>query len=570
MGRGCKSVSIMVRRNNIYNTWYITKWLWYTAKKFRLQAGINIILGCSSVFLDFAFIWATKMAIDIATKQQSGTLQTAAFLLIGIMAFQILTGFFGKWVRAILGVYAQNTMQQRIFSQLLESDWTCLEKKHTGDMLNRLEKDVTEVVLVLTETIPSILAVSVRLVGGFLFLYAMDSFLACAIILILPFCILLSKIYVKKMRHLTRKIRHTDSIIQSVLQETLQHKIVIKTLEQTGFMAGRLGEVQSSLRRQVKRRTAFSSFSSTMLNIGFGSCYLIAFLWGSSQLYHGNITYGMMIAFVQLVGQIQSPFRDMTRFIPVLINSLTASERLIELEELPKEPQGIPVRMNGKAGICFNDVEFTYSDGHRSILSGFSHDFTPGSSTAILGETGSGKTTLIRLILGLITPDKGFVRIYDRNKAVACSSLTRCNIIYVPQGNSLFSGSIRDNLLLGNPKATEEEIKKALKIACAEFIFDLPEGIETRCKEMGVGFSEGQAQRIAIARALLRKGSILLLDEATSALDAKTERQLLSNLQEYVKDKTILFVTHREEVVNYCDQVVKINRISNPSQTSTH
>ena len=234
-----------------YKTWALLKWLWHTARSYRMQAGINAFLGCGSVFLDFAFIWATKMAIDIATQKQTGSLPTAAYFLIGIMLLQILVGFTNRWVKAILGVRAQNKMQQHIFGQLLNSDWVSLEQKHTGDMLNRLERDVTDVVSVITETLPSMLAVCVRLVGAFLFLYSMDSFLACAVILILPFFILLSKVYVRKMRGLTRGIRNTDSLIQSVLQETLQHKMVIKTLEQTGFMAKRL-DLRSEERRVGK------------------------------------------------------------------------------------------------------------------------------------------------------------------------------------------------------------------------------------------------------------------------------------------------------------------------------
>lgn len=550
----------MENNNRSYKTWQLLKWLWHTARSYRMQASINAVLGCSSVLLDFAFIWATKMAIDVATQKQAGTLETAAIFLIGIMLLQILVGFTNRWVRAILGVRAQNKMQQHIFGQLLNSDWSSLEQKHTGDMLNRLERDVTDVVNVITETLPSMLAVCVRLVGAFLFLYSMDSFLACAVILILPFFILLSKVYVRKMRGLTRGIRNTDSQIQSVLQETLQHKMVIKTLEQSSFMARRLDQIQQLLRTQVKGRTVYSSFSGTMLNIGFGSCYLIAFLWGSSRLMDGSITYGMMMAFIQLVGQIQGPFRDMTRFIPVLISSLTATERLMELEELPKEEQGEPIRFSGSLGIKAENLSFTYLGGKRTILSNFSHDFTPGSSTAILGETGAGKTTLIRLILGLIHPDKGHILIYNKEKEAECSPLTRCNIVYVPQGNTLFSGTIKDNLRLGNPRATEAEMEEVLQTACADFVFDLPEGLDTHCHEMGGGLSEGQAQRIAIARALLRQGSLLLLDEATSALDAATEKQLLLNLQTRVKDKTLLFVTHRPEVLSYCSQTLRLTR----------
>lgn len=548
------------KKRSVHNTTKLLKWLWQTAKSYRLQAGLNALIGCSSVLLDFAFIWSTKLAIDIATGRTEGHLSTAGFLLTSIVVVQVLIGLGAKWIRALLGVKAQNTMQQKIFSSLLDSQWTALEKRHTGDMLNRLERDVTDVVQTITETFPGMIAVLFRLAGAFFFLYSMDSFLACITIIILPLFILLSKSYVRKMRCLTRDIRNTDSRIQSVLQETLQHRMVIKTLEQSRTMAGRLEQVQKQLRQQVKRQTVFSSFSATMLNIGFASCYLIAFLWGSARLQDGTITYGMMMAFIQLVGQIQSPFREMTRFIPVLISSLTATERLIELEEVPKENNGCPLRLTGSVGIRMTHVNFAYSEKERTILSDFSFDFRPGTSTAILGETGAGKTTLIRLILSLIQPQSGTICFYNHKSETICSPQTRCNLVYVPQGNTLFSGTIRDNLLLGNPQATEAEMKAALLDACADFVFENPEGLDARCGELGQGFSEGQAQRIAVARALLRKGGILLLDEATSALDPETEKRMLQNLTAHIQDKTMLFITHRPAIVSYCTQVLQLKR----------
>lgn len=535
-------------------------WLWSTAKSYRLQAGMNTVIGCSAVLLDFAFIWATKMAIDIATGKAEGHLSTAGWLLTGIVVLQVLIGLSSRWIRALLGVKAQNTMQQRIFVSLLDSQWKALEKRHTGDMLNRLERDVSDVVRTITETTPGMIAVLFRLVGAFFFLYSMDTFLASITIIILPLFILLSKGYVRKMRNLTREVRNTDSRIQSVLQETLQHRMVIKTLEQGPAMAGRLAHVQKHLREQVKKQTWFSSFSATMLNIGFASCYLIAFLWGSARLQDGTITYGMMMAFIQLVGQIQAPFREMTRFIPVLISSLTATERLIELEEVPKENSGTPIRLSGNVGIRIEKVHFAYSPKERTVLSDFSFDFRPGTSTAILGETGAGKTTLIRLILNLIEPDSGRIVFYNQNQEVICSPQTRCNLVYVPQGNTLFSGTVRDNLLLGNPQATDDEMKAALYDACAEFVFENPAGLDTRCGEMGQGFSEGQAQRIAVARALLRKGGILLLDEATSALDQETEKRMLQHLTQHTQDKTLLFITHRPAIVEHCTQVLHLKR----------
>jgi ABC-type bacteriocin/lantibiotic exporter with double-glycine peptidase domain len=231
----------------------------------------------------------------------------------------------------------------------------------------------------------------------------------------------------------------------------------------------------------------------------------------------------------------------------------------MELEELPLEPDGEAIRMDGVAGIRIHDVSFCYADSSKKVLDDLTADFAPGTMTAILGETGAGKTTLIRLILALVRPTQGRVTIYDANREMEVSPLTRGNLIYVPQGNTLFSGSIRENLLLGHPDATDEELWQVLETACADFVERLPDKLETLCSEKGGGLSEGQAQRIAIARSLLRTGTVLLLDEATSALDPETERRLLLNVATTQRGKTVIFITHRPSVLEYCDHVLRID-----------
>ena len=537
-------------------------WLWRSSRGLRLQSVLNAMIGILSVILDFAFIYATKWTIDIATDRAEGSLRMASYALIAIMVSKILLGFSRKWVSALLGVRSLNILQQRLFAHLLRSEWNGQEDRHSGDTLNRMEQDVRDLASCITETFPSLLEVTFRLVGAFLYLFHMDARLACLIVCIVPCFLILSKVYVRKMRTITRDIRSTESQVQSIMQESIQHRAILKTLERTGTMIEKLMQTQKRLRGHVRHRAVFSSMSSTLLSIGFGTGYLVTFLWGVDSLQAGTITYGMMISFIQLVGQIQGPFRDMTRFVPVLISTLTASERLLELEEVPLEDDADPISFPGGAGVRFTDISFQYKEGGRPILSRFSCDFPKGSTTAILGETGAGKTTLIRLILALLKPVEGKIEMYDGMQTVKVSPRTRNNLVYVPQGNTLFSGTIRENLLLGNPEATEAEMREALETACAGFVMDRPNGLDAVCGELGAGLSEGQAQRIAIARALLRKGSVLLLDEATSALDMQTEQQLLKNLSSREAGQTIICVTHRPAVIAYCSQVVEMKRVS--------
>lgn len=566
--------------NERFSTRQLIAWFWQIFCQVKLQSFINAVSGIIRVGLDFAFIWATKLAIDIATGNVSPsllpkptTLVGAGTLLISIMALQLALGYLGRWIAALLGVEAQNRMQRRIFEHLLRSEWRGIEQRHSGDVLNRMVSDSQTVVNVVTDTIPQALAVMVRLVCAFFFLFSMDAMLAVGVTVILPIFILLSRLYINRMRAITREVRATDSRVQATLQESVQHRLVLKTLERVPLLVETLAKLQKTLREQVRHRTLFSSTSNLILNIGFGAAYLFAFLWSVNRLADGAITFGMMTAFIQLCGQIQGPFRELTHFIPAIITSFTAAERLMELEDVPLEADGEPIRFTAGAGIRVNDVTFAYDAHSRKILKNANYDFAPGSTTAILGETGAGKTTLVRLILALLKPQEGEVVMYADNSQlsdgiaehrVAVSARTRCNLVYVPQGNTLFSGTIRWNLQMGKPEATETEMWDALQLACADFVHALPDGLDTRVGEGGAGLSEGQAQRIAIARALLRQGCILLLDEATSALDQKTEQTLLTNLIAHHRQlpvrPTLIFVTHRPAVMEHCTQVIKLEK----------
>lgn len=522
-----------------------------------MQAALNAGLGLADVAVSLGSVWAVQRAIDIAAGARGGSLYQAVALMAALILCEFGLGIGRVWVKNILGVRAQNRMQRRMLDRLLRSEWRGRERYHSGDIINRLEQDVTTVVTFLTETLPNTLSVVAMFIGAFLYLMRMDTILAVITVAILPVFIILSRVYVARMRKYTRLVRSSDSRVQSILQETVQHRMVVKTLECDNTMLGRLDLCHGELRSNVRQRTVFSMFSNLMLNAGFSLGYIIAFLWSALRLYSHTITFGAMTAFLQLVFRIQGPARDLTRLAPAFVAVFTAAERLMELETTPEEEQGEPRLMGSPCGVRLTDVSYTYDGGHRRILDGMTFDFRPGSCTAILGETGAGKTTLVRIILALIRPQTGRAEIYNDTETEELSPLTRCNFVYVPQGNTLMSGTIRDNLLLGNPQATDDDMRRALQTACADFVLELPDGLDTVTSEAGAGLSEGQAQRIAIARGLLRGRSIMLFDEATSALDPETERQLLKNILG-TREKTVIFVTHRPAVVDYCDQVLKV------------
>ncbi len=557
--------------DNHFTAKEIFRWLWRVLQGNRLQAVLNATIGLFGVALGLASVWAMQRAIDIASGMLAGSLYIAVGVMAALILGEFAVGISRVWVRNILGVKAQNRMQQRVLARLLRSEWRGREAMHSGDIINRLEQDVKTVVTFLTETLPSTVSTVAMFVGAFFYLFQMDTWLAITTVAILPVFILVSRVYIAYMRRYNRKVRDTDSLIQSLLTETMQHRMLVKTMEADEQMLDRLDNTQQTLRQWVRKRTAFSVASNFFLNLGFSIGFLVAFLWGALRLYAGTLTFGGMTAFLQLVNRIQGPARDLAKLVPSFVSVFTAAERLMELEDIPEEPQGDSCMVPAPCGIRFEQVTFNYgAPGQQPALRDFSVDFKPGTCTAVMGETGTGKTTLIRLLLALVKPQKGEISIYSSETSNTCPTsstsqtgfsslfpLHRCNFVYVPQGNTLLSGTLRENLQLGNPQASDEQMMDALQMACAGFVEELPDGLDTRFSEQGGGLSEGQAQRIAIARALLRPGSIMLLDEATSALDAETEKKVLENILSDHR-RTVIFVTHRPAVIDYCDQVITI------------
>lgn len=401
---------------------------------------------------------------------------------------------------------------------------------------------------IVNDTLPQMVITTIQLFGAFLLMRWLDARLAWALLLLTPMAVIFGKLVARRLRQMTHDIRQDESRIQMQIQEGMEHNAVLRSLGSEQWVTGRLDTMQQRLTGNVRRRTRFTVVTRLALGLAFGLGYLLAFVWGGLQLRAGVITFGVMTSFLQLVGMIQSPILQLLNMVPGVIHATASIDRLEELVVTQGDGSFVTSTsrdVTKEPGIRFEDVSFRYAKGDREILSHFTHTFEAGSKIAIMGETGIGKTTLFRLILGFIQPTSGTVT-------------TGGELCFVPQGNTLMSGTIRYNLQLAKPEATDEELKAVLHVACADFVDDLPQGIYTELGERGSGLSEGQAQRIAIARGLLRPGSILLLDEISSSLDGPTEEELYRRLFAAYPQKTMLFITHRPAVTEQCDEVVKL------------
>lgn len=533
-------------------------WLWKASRGIRGRVLACSLTGGLHVAASLVFVWVCKRLIDAVTVGEGEPLTWYIVIMAVCMLAQTLLSALETRVMNHADILLKNRLRHGIFTGLMESRWDGKETFHTGDSLNRVMEDVRVVGESVTKSVPAVIVSAVQFIAAFLFLFALNRDLAWVIPGLLLAMLLVSRSYIRRMRKLTRDIRTTESSMQSLMQESLQHRVVIHTLEKTPYVTDNLAGHQEDLRSQVMDKTDYSIFARSMVQIGFAAGYAAAFLWGVFGIRSGAATFGMMTAFLQLVGQIQRPIMNLSRQFPSLINSLTSAERLSEVSSLPSEEKGESVLLGSKVGVRFEDVTFAYPDSQNPVLSAFSCDFAPGTATALVGETGAGKSTMMRLMLALLSPQKGSVSLYSEKASVHASPQTRCNIVYVPQGNTLMSGTIRENLLLGDPAATEEDLKDVLHLAAADFVFDLPDGMDALCGEKGAGLSEGQAQRICIARSLLRKGGVLLLDEPTAALDPQTEEILLKRLMDSSCGRTLIIVTHREAAVSVCGNVVRL------------
>lgn len=540
------------------------KYLWRITEGFHRTVALRTLLGIIRVGAALAFIWLSKTAIDCATGRVAAPTSTLVkwfALMVGCMLVEVLISQCVRYMESRASMQMNNRVNRRLFNVLMTLPLVHGQQGfHSGDMINRLTLDVRTVSSFALSQLPSMVVMIVQLLGAFAFLAWLNPWLAFAPVVIMPLCLLASKLYFKRQRRITAEIRQGESDMQVSIQEGLKHRMVLRSLECVPEMDHRLGSIQQRLDSSNREQTRLSVASGAMARVGFVIGFLTAFGFGIFSLKAGIITFGTMTAFIQLVNRIQHPIANIAGYIPSFVSTSVAIDRLREIDvQLPVDGAGQQCQPLSHAGIRVANLSFRYEDDGRDILSSFSHDFAPGSRTMIVGSTGAGKTTLIKLLLGLLKPDAGAIEIYGDGHSQPVSAATLCNFVYVPQGNSLMHGTIRDNLLLASPTATDQQLAQALHTAAADFVYDLPQGLDTSCDEAGAGLSEGQAQRIAIARALLRPGSILLLDEFNSALDADTAATLMQRLSESCPASTIIIIAHhRTAIAPYCTSILPI------------
>lgn len=530
----------------------VIRYLVLTIRNCRLLVFMALLLGTSEVIVSLLQVWAVKRVIDSASINTGESIIRS----IGILTLLIVLGFaltaFSTWVGNIEGTRAKNNMRQRILHKLLLSKDG--GKLHSGDIVNRIEIDVSTIINFVGYKIPESASGLIMFAAAMVCLYHLDHYLPILVFGVIVISLAISRLYIKKMHKLIKDVRKSESNIQAVIQDSIQNRSLLKVLEATQTIAERFSFVQSNLFGNMKKSTSFSIRASAIVSAGESFVYILTFLWAALRMSAGTLTFGGMTAFLQLINKVYRPLRNLFGILPSFVGAVTSAERLMEMESWDKELNDNPIKMDGPCGIMYDNVSFCYDDSSEDVISNLSFDFRPGTSTALIGKTGTGKTTILRLLVALAVPQKGHVRVYNEKESFETSSSLRCNFVYVPQGNTLMHGTIRDNMLLGNPSATDEEIYEMLHVCCADFARSLPDGLDTLCHENGGGLSEGQAQRIAIARGLLHGGEILILDEATSALDEETTKELLDNLFENYADRTLIFATHDPLVIERCQR----------------
>lgn len=539
-------------------------WLKREMRPYRASIALLTVLNVTATVLSLAFAYLVSYVINSATNGNAKLLWTFSAVILGMLLLKILLKTIDSFYAEKLRAKIVTELRTKLFSKILHSDYASILQYHSGDMLNRLTSDVQEVAADTVGLIPTLTGMCVQCVGAILALVTIDPiFTAIYVVCGLIFGGI-AAITRKHLKKCHKEVLQADGEHRAYMQEGMSSVMTlkaygaeVKTVERSSVFAQKYYEKR--MKRNVLR-SSMNGIFSLLSNAGL----IFAVVWcGATVLYKGNDDYGSMLSVILLLMQFQHPLAGFSSVIPAYYSRLASGERLAELDEMPKENLAVEnekIDYTKLLNITFQNVCFSY--GREEVLANVDAKFDKGNVICLTGASGSGKSTIFKLLLDVFAPTSGAVHLcFADNTSMQLSAKQRSLFAYVPQGNFLFSGSIRENLIFfmddkENAEA-EEKIRNALKIACADFVWDLPEGLQTSLSEGGGGLSEGQMQRLAVARAILSERPILLLDEATSALDGETERALLENIRN-LKEKTCLIVTHRPAALAIADCVIKV------------
>lgn len=537
----------------------ISKWILGQIRPFILSLISIITLGAVLSLANVGLAVSSKLLLDSATE---GNL-SKVFLVVSLYLGIIITVISVQRIISIMSARTieliSNKIRQNIYEHILISSWVDLSKYHSGDIVTRMTRDIGILSNVLVNVILGMFSLGVQLIVAFFVLLSFEPALAVAVFVLGPAGILFSRYFGRKLKKFHKKLQETEGEYRSFIHESIQNLLVVKSFCLEKRYIQYIDDLQNERLGWVLQKSKASSNANTVLSSGYWLGYFITFIWGAYLIYKGTATFGTFTAFIQLVGQVQGPFEGLAYKFPQLISAAASAERLMEIDMLDIEEKIEIAADCIDGGIVFENVVFKY-EYTKPVMDRVSFNIYPGEIAALIGGSGEGKTTIIRLVLSLIYPEFGCIYFTGKKgERIKCCPSTRRLLSYVPQGNTLFSGTIRENLYLGNPEADEFELIKALSEASAwDFVEELPYGMETVIGEHGIGLSEGQAQRIAIARALLRKAPILILDEATSALDIDTEVRVLEAIKALDHKPTCIIITHRKSVMEMCSKVLKL------------
>ena len=543
--------------------WNETKWLYSYAAKYKWLIVIYIVIGLFATGLALAASLVTKNLINEVLGGKISAAAVALYVFLGLSG--IAVSALNRRLSAKISLRVNNEIRADVFGKFISTTWEEVSAFHSGDLLNRINGDVSTVADSVIGWIPSVTIKSAQFIGAIAIICYYDAAMALLSLISIPAAALISSLLLRKMRSYGTKIREAGSELMSFFEESLQNIQTVKAFGLSQSLDGRLAQLQKIYYDTSLEYNALSvKVTSGMSVLGLFVSYL-CMGWCIFRLFTGAIDIGTMVLFIQLSSYLSSSISSLISSVPTVISATVSAGRIISVLNLPREEEdeSLAAREIADFGeapeIEFRDVSFGYKNGGK-VFSEVNLTVAPGEFAAFVGPSGGGKTTLLRPLLGLVKPQSGKATLSAKGKTTEISSVTRRIFTYVPQEKAMFSGTVAEMLRLFSPEATDEEINAALKAACAyDFVAALPEGINTPLGERGAGFSEGQNQRLAIARAVLRKAPVLLLDEATSALDLETERRVLENITALCRGKTLIVMTHRESVLPLCDSVYRIS-----------